>query len=154
MCYIPSWEAYTRSAGQGFSAVFTTATYWSLSWDRWIQSTYSGTSTKFTLILLSHLSLGFPSCLFDSDFLIKIFCALLTVTMYVTWLTYHILLDFIMMIVFGEEYNLLNYSLCNFLHLPVTFPLFCRSNLLCALLWNVPNLCSFLRVEELSFSLI
>jgi hypothetical protein len=45
-----------------FIAVVTTARYWSLSWDRWIQFTPSKPiSLRSILMLSSHLRLGLPS---------------------------------------------------------------------------------------------
>jgi hypothetical protein len=58
--------------------VFIRSRHWSLSWARWIQSTtFHHVFVRFILIVSSHLRLGLPSCLFPSDFRIKIFYAFL-----------------------------------------------------------------------------
>jgi hypothetical protein len=88
-----------------------------LSWGRWIQSIPShDIYLRSTLILPSHLHLGFNSDLFPSDFPTK--------TLYAcTCRAYLILLDWIILIrpIYGEEYKLRSSSLCSCLQ-PLVIP--------------------------------
>jgi hypothetical protein len=79
------WEANTSSGSryistihetQMFIAVSTTTCYLSVPWARSFQSTLSQSiSLKYILILPSHLSQGFPSCLFPLGIFTKLPCA-------------------------------------------------------------------------------
>jgi hypothetical protein len=60
------------------------------------------TSLRSIFILPSHLCLGVQSYLFLSGFLTKIVYAFLIYPMYATCLTHLILLDFFILIIFGE----------------------------------------------------
>jgi uncharacterized membrane protein len=51
-------------------------------------------------------------------------------------------------IIFGEDYRLLSYSLCSFLHCPVTLCLLGPNILLSTLLSNTFSLCSSLNVSD------
>ena len=98
-----------------FITAFTSARQLSLYWTSSIQSiTRHPTSWRSILILSSHLLLGLPSCLFPSGFLVG-----------ATYPAHLILLDFVTRTIFGEQYRSLSYSLCSFLHSPVTSSLLC-----------------------------
>jgi hypothetical protein len=51
-----------------FIAVFTRALHWCLSWSRSIESTLAHPSSRFNLILFTHLCVGLPNGLFPSGF--------------------------------------------------------------------------------------
>jgi hypothetical protein len=77
----------------------------------------------YTLILLSHLSLGPPSSLFLSDLRTKILHTLLFSPGHATCLTHIILLGFIIRIMVGEERKWRSFSLRNFLQPLIISPL-------------------------------
>jgi hypothetical protein len=99
------------------------------------------------LILSSHLRPGFPNGLFSSGFLARILYTYLS-SHACLCPAYHILLDFITLSVFHEEYKLWSFSLCRFLHPPVTSSLFGPNILLSMLFTNTLNVCSFLYVRD------
>jgi hypothetical protein len=64
--------------------------------------------------------MALSSGLFLSDFPIKILHAFLISSMHSTCLFHQIVLDFITLIIFGEEYKLWSSSLCSLLQSPAT----------------------------------
>ena len=106
------------------------------------------TSWISILILSSHLRLGLASALFPSRFLTKTLCTPLLSPICATCPAYPILLDFITRKVLGEEYRLLSYSLCSFLHSPVTSSLLGPNILLNILFSKTLNLRSSLSASD------
>jgi hypothetical protein len=87
----------------------------------------NSTSWRSILILSYKLSPGIPSGLFPSGFPTETLYAPLLSPIRTTCPAYPILLDLITRIIFSEGYQALNFSLCNFLHSPVTSSLFSRN---------------------------
>jgi hypothetical protein len=107
-----------------FNTEFTRALHPFLSLARPIQSTSPHpTSQRSILILSTHLRLGLPSGLFPSGFPTNNLYAFLFSPIHATWPT-HLILDFILLIILGEEYQSRSSSLCSFLYSPVTSTLF------------------------------
>jgi hypothetical protein len=132
-----------------FITAFTSARHLSLFWASSIQSILPHpASWRFILILSSHLRLGLPSGLFHSGFP--------TITLYTplfspiraTYPTHPILLDFITRKTMGDQYRSLSFSLCSFLHSPVTSNLLGPNILLNTLLSNTRSLRSWVNVTN------
>jgi hypothetical protein len=86
------------------------------SWAKWIQSTSLQPETPFSIIL------GLLSHLFPSDLPTQTQYAFLFSSIHVTCLTHIILLNWTLLIIFGEEYKLRSFSLCGFIQLPIAYP--------------------------------
>jgi hypothetical protein len=135
----PSSEVASRLATQefltfygtrSFITVFIRAYHWSLFWARWIQSiTPHPISLKYISILLTHLRLGLPSGLFFYVYRTKALYAFLFFPMRATFHIHFILLNFMILILFDEEYKLWRSSLCSFHQFPI-ISLFLGPNIL------------------------
>jgi hypothetical protein len=92
---------------QKFFNVFKRSRYGPLPWYRRIQPTSAqSVRLSYILILSFHLRMGLPSSVFPSDFLTKMLCALLISPVCATCSAYLILVDLIILVIFGEQYKL------------------------------------------------
>jgi hypothetical protein len=94
-----------------------------------------------TLILPSCLRLGLPRGLFSYGFHTKILCTFLFSRTCATYPAHLILLDLIILIIFGQEYYLWSSTLWSFLQPPITPTLFGPNILLSILFSNIFSLC-------------
>jgi len=96
----------------------------------------------------SHLCLGLPSGLFPSGLPTKTLYTPLLSPIRATCPAHLILLYFITRTILGERYRSLSFSLCSFLHSPVTLSLLGPNIPLNTLFSNTLSLCSFLNVSD------
>jgi hypothetical protein len=104
-------------------------------------------SFRSAFILVSHLRLGLPSGLLSLDFPAKMLRGFLIPSIRATFLPHLILLHFITVIIFGEEYKLWN-SLCNFFSCLVTSSPLGPNTLLSTLLLYTHNFPSSLGLSD------
>ena len=105
-------------------------------------------SSPSILILSPHLRLCLPSGLFPSGLSTKTLYRPLLSPIRATCPSHLILIDFITRTILGEQYRSLSFSLCNFLHSPVTPFLLGPNILLKTLFSNTLSLCSSLNVSD------
>ena len=132
-----------------FITAFTSARHLSLSWAGSIQTiSPHRTSSRSILILSSHLFLGLPSSLFPQVFPTKILYTPLLSPIRAICHANLILLYLITRTILCEQYRSLSFSLCSFLHSPLTFSFLGPNILLNTLFSGTRSLRSSLRVSN------
>jgi len=135
---------------QMFITAFISCGHLSLSWSSSIQSIPPHpTSLRSISILSFHLHLGLPVGLFPSGFPTKsLYMRASPLPIHATRPAHLAVLDFIFQTVLGEEYRSLSFSLCSFLHYPVTTSVLGPNILLHTLFSNTLSLRSSLNVND------
>ena len=105
-------------------------------------------SWRSILIWSSHLCLGVTIGLFPSGFATKTLYTSPFSPVLATCPAYVIVLDLFTRIIFGEEYRSLSFSLCSFLHSPITSSLLEPNILLSILFSNTLSLHSWLNMSD------
>jgi len=119
-----------------FITTFTCVRHLSLSWASSIQSIPPDPTSRRSILILSfHLRLGLLSDLLHSGFPTKTLYSNILFHIRATRPVRPTPLDLITRIIMGEEYRSLSFSLCSFLHSPVTSSLL-RPNLFSTLFSN------------------
>ena len=131
-----------------FITALTTARHLSLSWTRLTLHAFPVHFLKTHFIFFLHLSLVIPSCCFALGLPAKTFYAPLLSPIHATCPAHLILLNLITRAILAEQYRSLSFSLCNFLHSPVTSSLLCPNILLNTLFSNTLSLRSTLNVSD------
>jgi len=120
-----------------------------LSWPSFIQSVPPHHTTwKSILILSCHLRLGLPGGLLPSGFPTKTLYTPLLSPIRATCPAHLIFLDLLTRTLLVEEYRSLRFSLCSFLHSPLTSSLLGPNTLFNTLFSNTLSLRSSLKVND------
>jgi hypothetical protein len=128
---------------------WTSATHLSLSWAKLIQSIPSHpTSRRYILMLSSYLGLGLPSGVLSFSFPTRTLYTPLLYSILVTCPAHLIILDMITWTILDDEYRSLSYSICSFLHFPVSSFLLGPNILLSTVFSNTLSLHSSLNMSD------
>jgi hypothetical protein len=134
---------------ESFITVFTRPRHCYLSSARSILSIpFHPITLRSILILSSYICLSPPSGLFPPGFSTNTVHAFIPSPMHAAYPTHLFLLEFIVLITFGQENKLRSSSLCSFLKPPVTSSVFGPNILFSTLFSNIFGLCSFLYIRD------
>ena len=103
-----------------FITALTSVRHLSLSWASPIQSIYAHPTSWRSILISTHLRLGFPSGLLPSGLPSNTLYTPLSSPIRAIRPAHLILLDFITRTILGQEYKSFSSSLCSLLHSPVT----------------------------------